>query len=126
MSLLPPPKYGFPSSTSLSTSAVSSTSSAAATSSSRLIPRSVSRKPEPVKRPLTSSKRPQQTSQVDSDDEDTPFFTMDSKYEEDMSSSPVSSIAAASSGMSVNAKPDTFNPRGLAPGTHPSHQFRYI
>ena len=54
----------------------------------------------------------------DSDEEDVPFFTMDA-------ASKVKDKDIDHMKMNVKANPEALHPRGIEPGSHPSHQFRY-
>ena len=80
-----------------------------------MVPRSVSKKPlEKIK---TVSK-----SGNDSDDEDVPFFTVDAaKIQEKSAQNPNLKMS-----VTVTANPEALHPRGIKPGSHPSHQYRYL
>lgn len=108
--LLPPPKN------SLTTTSSKASSSSTSNPSSKpiMVPRSVSKKPlEKIK---TVSK-----SGNDSDDEDVPFFTVDAaKIQEKSMQNPNLKMS-----VTVTANPEALHPRGIKPGSHPSHQYRY-
>jgi len=113
--MLPPPKNSLQtiSTTSISVPAPSSSKSS---SSSMMVPRSVSKKPVTEHKKISVVNRSQ--GRNDSDDEDVPFFTMDA-------ASKIKDKDIAIMKMNVKANPEALHPRGIEPGSHPSHQFRY-
>ena len=105
--MLPPPKN------SISTISSSNSNASKTVSKPMLIPRSVAKKT-----PLPSAKSVMKNVKNDSDDEeDVPFFTMDQKKSE-------RNEQKSSMSLSVKANPEASHPRGIHPGSHPSHQFR--
>jgi len=114
--MLPPPKNSLQaSSTSSVTTTPAPSSSKPSSKPSLMVPRSVSKKPvtENKKTPVVSKNQGN-----DSDEEDVPFFTMDA-------ASKVKDKDIAHMKMNVKANPEALHPRGIEPGSHPSHQFRY-
>lgn len=113
--MLPPPKNSLQTASATSLS-VSAPSTSKPSTNSLMVPRSVSKKP------LIENKRlPPPISRNhgnDSDDEEVPFFTMDAAAK--MKDKDIASIK-----MNVKANPEALHPRGIEPGSHPSHQFRY-
>ena len=114
MSLLPAPKSAFPPAKPSSSSA-SPADTKATTTRPMLVPRSVTnKKPNPLPKPQLKKSQDKD----DNEEEDVPFFSMD--HATNSSTASVSSVS-----LSVNANPEASHPRGIQPGSHPSHQFRY-
>ena len=107
MSLLPPPKGAM--------AGTNSSGSNTKLKPSSLVPRSVASK-KPLPKPQLNKRK-----QSDDEDEDVPFFSLD-KPQSDVKSSTASSGVSR---LSVKSNPDASHPRGIQPGSHPSHQFRY-
>ena len=112
ISLLPAPKGAFSTSRS-------SSSSVASAKPTMLVPRSVTNK-TPLAKPQLKKSRAIEIEDEKEDGTEVPFFSLDA------SKSSASAVAVSSvSSLSVKSNPEASHPRGIQPGSHPSHQFRY-
>ena len=85
-----------------------------------MVPRSVARKPAAV--------QPKKNHDSDDEESDVPFFTMGQQQDTKIkfkSPSFSSSTNSTSSSLTVKSNPDAAHPKGIEPGSHPSHQYRY-
>ena len=85
-----------------------------------MVPRSVARKPAAV--------QPKKNHDSDDEESDVPFFTMGQQQDTKIkfkSPSFSSSTNCTSSSLTVKSNPDAAHPKGIEPGSHPSHQYRY-
>ena len=114
ISLLPAPKGVF-------SSKASSSPSEASTKPTMLVPRSVTNK-APLPKPQLKKPRGIEIENDTEDETEVPFFSLEaSKSSSSSSAAAVSSVPS----LSVKANPEASHPRGIQPGSHPSHQFRY-
>ena len=129
LSMLPPPKGVFPSSNTISNASIKSPSAVKAPlPKPSLVPRSLSRKPEPIQSEFAISrnlKNKSNSKKHDSDDEesDIPFFTMDSKKESFKTPLPNPLSLPSSSSVTVRSNPEAAHPKGIEPGSHPRYGF---
>ena len=83
----------------------------------RLVPEAFQKLHDDVERCM---KRAIEIEDEKEDGTEVPFFSLDA------SKSSASAVAVSSvSSLSVKSNPEASHPRGIQPGSHPSHQFRY-